>query len=74
MIIHFPGLKHGADPGILLFPKLLVCSDCGVSEFTVPAKELVSLSKTMQGNKSYSLKSAGDGGLYAANNCFLENT
>jgi hypothetical protein len=29
MIIHFTGLKNIDRQGVLLFPKLLVCLDCG---------------------------------------------
>jgi hypothetical protein len=43
MIIHFKGLKNIDNPGIWLFPKLLVCLDCGFSRFTVPKTELVLL-------------------------------
>ena len=35
MMIHFSGVKHFANPGVLVFPTLLVCLDCGVSRFTV---------------------------------------
>ena len=44
MMIHFSGPKHLADPGVLVFPRLLVCLDCGFSQFTVPKKELALLS------------------------------
>jgi hypothetical protein len=45
MMIHFPGLKHLADPGVLVFPKVLVCLDCGSSRFTTPETELRVLGK-----------------------------
>jgi hypothetical protein len=38
--IHFPGLKGLDKPIVWVFPKLLVCLDCGVTEFTVPEREL----------------------------------
>jgi hypothetical protein len=38
--IHFPGLKGLNKPIIWVFPKLLVCLDCGFTEFSVPEKEL----------------------------------
>jgi hypothetical protein len=38
--IHFPGLKGLDKPIVWVFPKLLVCSNCGFTEFTVPEKEL----------------------------------
>jgi hypothetical protein len=40
MIIHFTGLKNIDRQGVLLFPKLLVCLDCGFSWFTTPETEL----------------------------------
>ena len=43
MMIHFSGLKHLADSGVLVFPKLLVCLDCGFSRFTIPEQELALL-------------------------------
>jgi hypothetical protein len=36
MMLHSPGRKNLANPGVWLFPKLLVCLDCGVSLFTIP--------------------------------------
>jgi len=38
--IHFPGLKGLERPIVWMFPKLLVCLDCGVTEFSVPEREL----------------------------------
>lgn len=38
--IHFPG-RDGLDkPLILIFPRVLVCLDCGIGEFAVPDAEL----------------------------------
>jgi len=41
--IHFRGLKNIDDPGVLFFPKVLVCLDCGASRFSTPADELLRL-------------------------------
>jgi hypothetical protein len=41
--IHIP--TGGDKAAVLLFPKLLVCLDCGVAEFTVPEAELRQLGK-----------------------------
>ena len=41
--IHFPGLKNLDKPAILVFPKLLVCSDCGFVEFTLRESEVLLL-------------------------------
>jgi hypothetical protein len=39
IMIHFSGRKLG-NPGVLTFPKILVCLDCGSSWFRVPENEL----------------------------------
>ncbi len=31
MLVHFPGLKHLDKPGVLLFPKLIVCSETALA-------------------------------------------
>ena len=36
MNIHFPGIKGLDIPTVWVFPKILVCFDCGVSQFMVP--------------------------------------
>lgn len=41
--IHFSGLKNIGEPSVLLFPKLLVCLDCGFSAFTTPKTGLAIL-------------------------------
>jgi hypothetical protein len=38
--IHFPGLSGLNKPIVWVFPKLLVCLDCGFTEFEVPKNEL----------------------------------
>jgi len=43
LLIHFGGLKNLDKPGVLVFPKLLVCLDCGFLQSTVPAPQLASL-------------------------------
>jgi hypothetical protein len=43
--IHFPGLKNLDRPTVLVFPKLLVCMDCGFTEFAIPEAELQRLGK-----------------------------
>lgn len=44
--IHFPGLKNIDKPVVWVFPKLVVCLDCGIAEFTVPEAELRLLEKS----------------------------
>jgi hypothetical protein len=43
--IHFPGLKNLDKPTVWVFPKILVCLDCGFSRFTVPQTELALLAR-----------------------------
>ena len=38
--IHFPGLHGLNKPPVWVFPQLLVCLDCGISQFAVPETEL----------------------------------
>ena len=43
MLIHFKGLKNLDKPGVWVFPRLLICLDCGVLQSRVPATELAQL-------------------------------
>jgi len=43
--IHFSGLKNLDTPAVFVFPKLLVCLDCGFTEFTLEETDLRLLSK-----------------------------
>ena len=38
--IHFPGLQGLDKPIVWVFPKPLVCLDCGFTEFAIPEREL----------------------------------
>jgi hypothetical protein len=38
--IHFPGRDGLNKPIVWVFPKLSVCIDCGVAQFSIPEKEL----------------------------------
>lgn len=42
MIIHSPRLNL-KNPGVWVFPKLVVCLDCGFSQFSVSESELASI-------------------------------
>jgi hypothetical protein len=73
LLIHFGGLKNLDKPGVWVFPKLLVCLDCGFLQSTVPAPELASLvastpiselvegSRTFEDNVSYMNRIRGEG-------------
>lgn len=41
--IHFAGLKNIDRPSIFVFPKVVVCLDCGLSHFTIAETELALL-------------------------------
>jgi len=41
--IHFPGLEGLTKPIVWVFPKVLVCLDCGSAEFAVPDTQLRTL-------------------------------
>ena len=43
--IHFPGLKGLDKPIVWVFPKILVCLECGFTTFTVPEREMSVLKK-----------------------------
>ena len=43
--IHFPGLKGLDEPIVWVFPKLVVCLDCGFTEFAIPEAELRQLAE-----------------------------
>jgi len=38
--IHFPGLAGLDQPIVWVFPRVLVCLNCGFTEFSVPEREL----------------------------------
>ncbi len=38
--IHFPGLKSLGKQVVFVFPMLLICLDCGFTEFAIPEAEL----------------------------------
>jgi hypothetical protein len=38
--IHFPGLKNIDKPTIFVFPKILICLNCGMAQFAVPEAQL----------------------------------
>jgi hypothetical protein len=45
--IHFPGLKGLEMPIVWVFPKILVCLDCGFTEFEIPRTELIQLAESV---------------------------
>ena len=45
MGIRSPGLKGLDKPIVWVFPKLIVCLNCGIAEFAVPKAELRDIAK-----------------------------
>jgi hypothetical protein len=43
--VHFSGLRNIDKPTVFIFPNLLVCMDCGFTEFDIPESELRLLGK-----------------------------
>jgi hypothetical protein len=41
MVLHFSGPANIDNPGVLMFPEVSVCLDCGFSWFVTPDAELV---------------------------------
>ena len=43
MIIHLSGMQNIDNPGVLAFPRVSLCLECGFSTFTVPETGLLIL-------------------------------
>jgi hypothetical protein len=43
--VHYLGLENVDTPTVLVFPRLLVCMHCGLTEFTLAQNELGLLGK-----------------------------
>jgi hypothetical protein len=50
MNIHFPSPEGLKKAGVLVFPKLTVCFDCGSTLFELPENELLLLERTSRRN------------------------
>jgi hypothetical protein len=49
--VHFPGGLQALDKGqVMIFPELLVCLNCGFTEFSVPEEELRRLAQDAHGS------------------------
>jgi hypothetical protein len=58
MVVHLGGLKNLDKSGVLLFPRLSVCLDCGFVQFTVSGTELALLASTSP-SKQLTMAAAG---------------
>jgi hypothetical protein len=52
MVVHFPDREGLDKPVVRVFPKLLVCMDCGFTEFAIPETELAELAKGLRKNEA----------------------
>jgi len=52
IIIHLRGPRNIDNPGVWVFPKLLVCLDCGFARFTIHRAELALLAGAQDGLQS----------------------
>ena len=52
--IHFSGLKNLDKPHVWIFPTLVVCLNCGYTEFAIPEDELGLLRGDMAGQSAAS--------------------
>ena len=43
--IHLPSPHNLGNPGVLFVPTLLVCLDCGSTQFTIPRNELEQIAR-----------------------------
>ncbi len=48
MMIHSSQITLVVNPGVLAFPKVWICLDCGTSRFTTPDAELQILRERMR--------------------------
>ena len=55
--IHLAGPENLHKPHVFLFPKVLVCLDCGFSGFSIAEPELSQLGSGMAKDKSSAAKS-----------------
>ena len=50
VMIHGIGSENINFPGVMIFPKLLVCLACGSSQFVIPEAELLELIRSRISN------------------------
>ena len=57
--IHFSGSANIDNPGLLIFPHLLVCLECGNTRFTIPETELALLAMCSPNSNDSTRKAQG---------------
>ena len=55
--IHYSSVAYPGNPGIFVFPTVMICLDCGVSQFTVDEDELAQIVANSQKPEAASVKS-----------------
>jgi hypothetical protein len=45
LMLHFRGLQNVHKPGVMIFPTVLVCLECGLSQFSARPKDLTLLAQ-----------------------------
>jgi hypothetical protein len=45
IVLNFPSLENADKIPVLVFPKVVLCLQCGFAEFIVPTSELASLAR-----------------------------
>jgi hypothetical protein len=60
MLIHFSGRQNLDRPAVWVFPKLLICLDCGFLQATVPPSVLASLAAGIPTNGRLAARHASD--------------
>ena len=50
--IHFPGMQGLTKPTVWVFPSVLVCLDCGCTEFATPDRELRALANGIKATEA----------------------
>jgi hypothetical protein len=58
--IHFPGLKNIDKAHVWVFPDLLICLNCGTTEFVIPERELRLLATGRDAGAEYHSHKPGD--------------
>lgn len=59
MLVHHDGLENLDRSDVLLFTKILICSDCGFSQFTIPKTELALLGSDSPNGERLAMAAAG---------------
>jgi len=45
--IHFPGIAMLDKPTVWIFPQLVICMECGLSQFVIARRELAQLNDSL---------------------------